>query len=189
MKVDGVVLTPIPSKRGFSNYLCDTINGRVYSLKSDMWLKNDGINSNGYVYNTLVDDNGKASSYGVHRIVLASYTGVPLERFKRGGIECDHINEELKHVNGIHNLQMSDRHGQYKKSTIERMKKPKPRLKEEQVCEIFEQLQEWLETDGKISDFIKMMCEAYDRPYRGMWNIVHGKCYKHLHEKMNIEVA
>lgn len=118
---------------------------------------------------------------------MSSYTGIPIERFRRGRIEIDHIEEDLKHVNGIHNLQMTDRKGQYaKESTLKRMRKPKPRLDESEVCEILEQLQELRNDEGfKISEFIKMMMEAYDRPYRSMYNIVMGESIKHLHEQLN----
>lgn len=37
---------------------------------------------------------------------MASTSGIPLEHFKRGEIEVDHIEEDLKHINGMHNLQM-----------------------------------------------------------------------------------
>ncbi|WP_186578061.1 hypothetical protein [Aquibacillus kalidii] len=185
---DGVVLTPIPSSKGFDNYLVDTINGRVWSVKSNKWLSNKP-NDNGYVYVKLYDKNNKGHGYCVSRVVMASYSGLPLEMFKRGGIEVDHIDEDLNHVNGISNLQMTDRKGQYKPSTIERMKKPRPRISEEDVCLILEQLEEWIEMDGKVSDFIKMTCEAFNRDYRGIWNIVHGKSFKHLHEKMSVSLT
>jgi hypothetical protein len=75
-----VILTPIPSNRGFSNYLADTENGRIWSKKSNKFMKGTP-NDNGYVYNTLIDDNGEAAGYGVHRLVMASVTGIPLEMF------------------------------------------------------------------------------------------------------------
>lgn len=175
-----VILTPIPSEKGFNSYLADTINGRIWSKKSNKFLSATP-NDNGYVYCTLVDDNGVGHSYGAHRLIMASYSGIPLEMFKRGGIEIDHIEEDLKHVNGIHNLQMSDRKGQYSKSVREKMGKGK-RLKEEEVCEILEQFEEWKEDeDKKISTFIHMVSEAYDQTYRNVWNIVYGKSWKHLH--------
>ena len=186
MEIDGVVLTPIPSTGvGFNNYLVDTMNGKIWSKISNKFLAT-GVNSNGYVYNSLVDDNGVRHAFGVHRLVMASFYGMPLEMFSRsGGLECDHIDEDLKHVNGIHNLQMSDRLGQYKPSTIERMSKPRPRLKESDVCEILEQLQELRnDEDFKISDFIKSMCLAYNREYRGMYNVITGKSFKHLHSQL-----
>lgn len=103
------------------------------------------------------------------------YTGIPLEMFKQGGIEIDHIEEDLKHVNGMHNLQMSDRKGQYRQSVREKMDKGK-RLKEEEICEILEQLEEWKkDEDNKISTFIHMISKVYDQTYRNVWNIVYGK--------------
>lgn len=174
-----VILTPIPSERGFSNYLVDTINGRIWSIKRNKFLTGSP-NSNGYIYNSLVDDNGDATSFGVHRPVMASYTGIPLEMFKRGGIEIDHIDENLKHVNGIENLQMSSRKNQYTISVRSKMGKGK-RLKEEEVLEILEQLEEWKENeDNKLSTFIHMTAEAYDQTYRNIWNIVNRKSWKQL---------
>lgn len=182
-----VILTPIPSDKGFSNYLVDTINGRVWSKKRNKWLTSKP-NDNGYIYNTLTDDKGKTTSFGVHRIVMASYTGIPLENFVRGKIEIDHIQEDLKHINKIDNLQMTDRRGQYRESIRLKMGKGK-RLKESEVCEILEQLQEWKADGKKLSRFIHMTAEAYDQTYRNIYNIVYRKSWKHLHDRLVEEVA
>ncbi|MBT2736150.1 hypothetical protein [Bacillus sp. ISL-7] len=181
-----VILTPIPAYRGFSNYLADTMSGRIWSKKSNKFLACTP-NDNGYVYVTLIDDNGKSNSYGVHRLIMASMSGIPIEQFKRGGIEVDHYpNEEEKHNNSISNLQMSSRKLQYRESIRAKMGKGK-RLKEEQVCEILEQLQEWeSDENNKLSDFIHMAAEAYGQGYRNLWNIVYGKTWKHLHNEVSV---
>jgi predicted house-cleaning noncanonical NTP pyrophosphatase (MazG superfamily) len=176
-----VVLTPIISKCGFSDYLVDCVNGRVYSKKSGKFLQGSP-NHNGYVYNSLIDDNGKHHAYGVHRLVLASHTALPLEMFKRGGIEVDHINS-IRSDNRLENLQMSSRKAQYKESTRKKMNRSKRRLSEEEVCEILTDLEEWLANGNKISDFIHMTAEAYGQGYRNVWNIVYGKSWKHLYEQ------
>ncbi|MBS4191207.1 hypothetical protein KHA94_13540 [Bacillus sp. FJAT-49705] len=174
-----VILTPIPSNIGFSNYLADTINGRIWSKKSNRFL-NLNPNSNGYIYCSLIDDKGHKRSFGVHRPIMASHSGIPLEMFKRGGIEVDHIKSHLKHVNGIHNLELCDRKGQYHESTRLKMGKGK-RLTEAEVCEILEQLQKWKsDEDNKISEFIHMTAEAFGQGYRSIWNIVNRKSWKHL---------
>ncbi|OLO40303.1 hypothetical protein BTR23_07385 [Alkalihalophilus pseudofirmus] len=186
-KFEDVVLTPIPSTdRKFSNYLVDTLNGRIWSKYSNCWLSNKA-NSNGYVYACIFDDNGKPKRAGIHVLVIASFTGIPIEMFGRGKIEVDHYPfEKQKDWNSIHNLQMSDRKGQYRESTRRKMGKGK-RLKEEDVCEIIEQLQEWKEDENnKLSDFIWMISEAYDLKYRTVWNIVYGKSWKHLHDEMAV---
>lgn len=182
---ENMALTPIPTVgAGLSNYLVDTVNGRVWSKKTKKWMTSKP-NSNGYVYNTIIDDDGVAHSLGVHRIVMASHTGIPLEQFKRGLIEIDHLDEELTHVNGISNLQMSTRKGQYKPSTRARMSKPRPRLGDEQVCEILEQLAELRGAEGfKMSEFIKQMCDAYGKHYRTMWSVCTGRSYRHLYKAM-----
>ncbi|MEB9507243.1 hypothetical protein P4J13_25260 [Bacillus anthracis] len=182
-----IILTPIPSDRGFSNYLVDTINGRVWSKKRNKWLTNKP-NDNGYIYNTLTDDNGMATSFGVHRVVIASYTGINIENFMRGKTEVDHIQEDLKHVNGIHNLQMTDRRGQYRESIRLKMGKGK-RLEESEVCEILEQLQEWKADGKKLSTFIHMVAEAYEQTYRNIHNIVYRKSWRHLKNRTIKEVA
>lgn len=180
MDKEEIILTPIPSNRGLNNYLADTIKGRIWSKRTNSWLSTNK-NDNGYVYNTLIDDSGESCRYGVHRLIMASYTGIPLEMFKRGGIEVDHFpNEEEKWNNSITNLQMSSRKTQYRESTRSKMGKGK-RLTEEEVCEILEQLQEWKsDENNKLSDFIHMTAEAYDQSYRNIWNIVYGKSWKHL---------
>lgn len=185
MKVDGVYLTPIYSeKRKFSNYLVDTINGRVWSKVSGRFLTT-APNSNGYVYNRITDDDGVSSGYGTHRIVACSYFGLPIEQFCRGKIEVDHYpNEEEKWNNGINNLQMSSRKGQYRDSTRAKMGKGE-RLDDEVVLKIFEQLKEWQQDeDNKLSTFIWMMCDEHDRGYRTMWNIVNGVTYGKLYDQV-----
>lgn len=178
-----VVLTPIVSEKGFSNYLVDTINGRVWSKKTGKFLKGSP-NDNGYVYNTIFDDEGNRYSFGVHRLVLCSFMCLPLELFKRGGLEVDHINSEEKWNNRIDNLQMSSRKMQYRETTRAKMGKGK-RLKMDEVCEILEQLDEWKsDENNKLSDFIHMVAEAYGQTYRNIWNIVYGKSWKHLHSEV-----
>ena len=50
------------------------------------------------------------------------------------------------------------------------------RLKEEEICEILEQLEEWKkDEDNKISTFIHMISKVYDQTYRKDWNIVYDK--------------
>lgn len=184
-----IILTPIPSEKGLSNYLVDTMNGLIWS-KLDNRVLFLNPNSNGYVYCTVLHDNGERKSYGVHRLVMSSFSGIPLEMFKRGGIEIDHYpNENEKWNNSILNLQMSDRKGQYRESTKIKMGKGK-RLTEEDVCEILEQLKEWkLDDNNKISDFIHMTSEAYEQTYRNVWNIVNGKSWKQLHNEMIKKVS
>lgn len=181
------ILTPIPAKRGFSNYLADTENGRIWNIKLGRFL-NVNPNDNGYVYATLIDDNGERDSYGVHRLIMASVYGEPIEKFKRGGIEVDHFpHEDQKWNNSRHNLQMSDRFGQYRETTREKMGKGK-RLKEDQVKEILSDLEEWkTDENNKISDFIWNTAEMYNQGYRNIWNIVNGKSWKHLHLEMEVE--
>ncbi|MFY0758755.1 hypothetical protein AB1K32_07730 [Metabacillus dongyingensis] len=180
-----VILTPIPSDKGLSGYLADTVNGRIWSIKHNRFL-NTTVNSNGYVYNSVVHDNGIRKSYGVHRLIMASVTGIVLEQFCRGKIEIDHYpNEDEKWNNRMDNLQMSSRKLQYRESTRAKMGKG-IRLKEEEVCEILEQLQEWKDDENKISDFIHLIAEAYDQTYRNVWNIVNGKTWKHLHSEISV---
>jgi hypothetical protein len=175
-----VILTPIPSYKGLSNYLDDTVNGRVFSKKRNRFLTTIP-NDNDYVYNNVTFDNGETKGYGVSRLIFASHSGIPIEHFKRGEIEVDHINEDEKWNNRIDNLQMSSRKLQYRESTRARMGKGK-RLNEEDVCEILEQLVEWKkDTENKISEFIHTAAEAYGQGYRNMHNIVYGKSWKHLH--------
>jgi hypothetical protein len=179
-----VILIPIPSSKGFSNYLADTENGRIFSKVSNKFLSTTP-NDNGYVYNTLIDDNGKSHGFGVHRLIMASVSGIPIEMFKRGSIEVDHYpHEEEKHNNSRYNLQISSRKMQYRESTRSKMGKGR-RLNEEEVKAILEQLQQWKEDeDNKISDFIWMIAEKYSQGYRNVWNIVYGKTWKHLHDEV-----
>ncbi|MEH7393393.1 hypothetical protein [Bacillus sp. JJ1474] len=118
-------------------------------------------------------------------MIAASRYGIPIEYFKRGGIEVDHNpNKAEKWDNRIDNLQLSSRKAQYRENTRAKMGKGR-RLMEEEVCEILEQLQEWKsDEDNKISDFIHMTAEAYGQGYRNIWNIVYGKSWKHLHGKL-----
>ena len=174
------ILTPIPSYKGLSNYLADTENGRIFSKKNNMFLASTP-NDNGYVYNSVTHDDDTRQSYGVHRLIMASVTGIPLEHFKRGEIEVDHYpNEEEKWNNSRYNLQMSSREAQYRESTRSKMGKGK-RLKDDDVIEILEQLEEWKKDEtNKLSDFIHQTAEKYGQGYRNIWNIVNGKSWKHL---------
>lgn len=182
-EIEDVVLTPIYSKNGFSDYLVDVINGRIWSKKSNKGWLTSNPNSNGYCYVSLTDDNGVAHRYGVHRLIMCSYTGIPLEMFCRGGIEIDHINEEEKWNNRLDNLQMSSRKAQYKESTRAKMGKGK-RLKEEEVCDILNDLVEWASNENnKLSTFIHSKSKFYNQTYRNIWNIVYRKTWTHLHEE------
>lgn len=178
------ILTPIPSEKGLSLYLADTENGRIYSKLEGKFLSLNP-NSNGYVYCTVKHDNGERNSYGVHRLIMSSRSALPLEMFKRGGIEVDHYPyEDEKWNNSVHNLQMSSRKTQYRESTRAKMGKGK-RLSEAEVREILEQLKEWKsDEDNKVSDFIWKMVDAYGQGYRNIWNIVNGKSWKHLHKEV-----
>jgi hypothetical protein len=178
-----VILTPIPSYRGFSDYLVNSETGQIWNKRLNRYLQLNP-NSNGYVYATLIDDNGEPAGYGVHRVVASSVYGEPIELFKRGGYEVDHYpDEEETWNNSRHNLKITDRKGQYRDSTRAKMGKGK-RLKESDVCEILEQLEEWKENENnKISTFIHMTAEAYGQGYRNVWNIVNGKSWSHLHSE------
>jgi hypothetical protein len=179
--IDGVFLTPIPSSKGLSNYSADTVNGRIWSKKTNKFLATTP-NDNGYVYHSLTHDNGERCAYGVHRLIMASVTGIPLEKFTRGSIEVDHYHlEEQKWNNRMDNLQMSSRFMQYRETTRAKMGKGK-RLKEADVCEILEQLDEWKQVeDNKISTFIHMIAEAYEQTYRNVHNLVYGNSWKYLY--------
>lgn len=178
--MEDVILTPIPSHKGLSNYLADTVNGRIWSKMNNEFLSINP-NSNGYVYCKVLHDDGERKGYGVHRLIMASFSGLPLEMFKRGMIEVDHYpNEEEKWNNRIDNLQMSDRKGQYRESTRAKMGKGK-RLNEDQVITILADLKEWLSGENnKVSEFIHSTAEKYGQGYRNIWNIVNGKSWKHL---------
>jgi hypothetical protein len=180
-----VILTPIPSSKGLSNYLADTINGRIFSKISNRYLTTKP-NSNDYVYNAVIFDDGTKSGYCVSRLVYSSYSGIEIENFKRGSIEVDHVAEEEKWNNRIDNLQMSSRKLQYKESTRAKMGKGR-RLKESEVVKILEQLKEWKsDVDNKVSDFIHSTAEVYGQGYRNVWNIVNGKSWKYLYSEMGL---
>lgn len=186
-EIEGVVLTPIPSiKYDYSRYGVDVINGRVWDHQNKRWLISNP-NRNRYSYVGLTSAKGHKRSYGLHVIVMASHSAIFLEQFGRGKWEVDHMTPvSLGGGNEISNLQLATRHSQYHDDTRQRMSRKRPRIKESDVCEILEQLQEIRESkDFKMSEFIKMMCEAYSRPYRGMYNIIMGKSFKHLHDAMN----
>ncbi|MED1599767.1 hypothetical protein [Alkalihalophilus marmarensis] len=177
---ENYVLTPIPSSIGFSDYLVDSENGRIWSKKSEKILSSKP-NDNGYVYVSLIGDDGKSYAYGVHRLVMASVSGMPLEMFKRGMIEVDHYpGEDEKWNNSRYNLQMSSRTMQYRESTRAKMGHGK-RLKEEQVREILNGFEQWKAKGLKVSEYIKQAADQYGHGYRNMWNIVNGKSWKHLH--------
>ncbi|MGN8648369.1 HNH endonuclease signature motif containing protein [Gracilibacillus sp. HCP3S3_G5_1] len=180
------MLTPIySSKHDYSRYGVDTTNGRVWDYLRERFLTSNP-NANGYCYVGLYDENREMKAYGLHRVIMASHSGLDLELFNRGGIEVDHIVPVKEGgTNEISNLQMTDRQGQYKKSTRLKMSKPKPRMKEEDVCLILEQLEEMRRyVDFKQADFINQMCDAYNRDYRTMYNIVTGKVYKDMHKHL-----
>lgn len=184
MNNEEVILTPIPSYKGLNSYLADTINGRIWSKKNERFLTSNP-NDNGYVYNSITHDDGTRCAYGVHRLVMASISGIPLEHFKRGEIEVDHYpKEEEKYNNRMDNLQMSSRKMQYRESTRSKMGRGR-RLTDEEVIQILDMLEEWKsEEDNKLSDFVHMIAEMYEQSYRNAYNIVYGKTWKHLHKEV-----
>jgi hypothetical protein len=187
-QIEGVILTPIPSERGYSSYLCDTINGRIWSKKTNKFLSSKK-NSNGYVYSTLTDDNNERFSYGNHRLIMSSFTGIPLENFCRGKIEVDHLDEDLTHFNGVSNLQLSSRTLQYKPSTCAKMGNGR-RLSRSEVINILDELKKWrAEGNKKLSRFIHKTVEQTGQSYRNVHNIVYGKSWKHLHNELNEQVT
>jgi hypothetical protein len=179
-----VILTPIPSYKGLSNYLADSTNGRIWSIKKEKWLSTTP-NDNGYVYNSVVHDDGTRDSYGVHRLVMASVSAIAIEHFKRGEIEVDHYpDEEARHNNSRYNLQMSSRKLQYRESTKAKMGKGR-RLNENEVVDILTRLKEWMSDESnKISEFIKLSAVIYGQTYRNIHNIAYGKTWKSVYDKV-----
>jgi len=149
--IDGVILTPIPSEQyDYSEYAVDVFNAKIFSKRLNRFLVANS-NSNGYCYAGLRDGNtGISKSYGVHRIVMASHMGENLETFTReNGVEVDHYPIEDPSINGIDNLKVAyNRQEQYRESTKEKMRNNcgTKKMKEEDVCEILEQLEEWQES-------------------------------------------
>lgn len=181
MVINGVFLTPIPSEVGYSNYLVDTVNGKIYNTQSEKFLVANP-NDNGYVYVGLKNDEGIWVTHGVHRLVMASVTSINLEKFKRGGYEVDHYPNELeKWNNRMDNLQLSDRKSLYRKETIARMGDRRPRLNKDDVREILSQFKEW---EGKTSDFIWKICNKHQRSYRSTWYVVNGKVHKDIYSEI-----
>ncbi|PAD39845.1 hypothetical protein [Terribacillus sp. 7520-G] len=183
MLVKDFITTPIP---GFPDYEADTLNGRVWSKRSNKWLSTTP-NSNGYVYVYLSNKQTNVRrSYPLHRVIMASTFGDPniLYNFKETGIEVDHINENLKHVNGIHNLQLTTREGQYKRESVRAKMGKGKRLNKETAEKIIKEYYEWLKRgNNKKIDFIKKVCNEYSREYRSTYNLIYGRVYKELHNK------
>lgn len=175
-------LTEIISvEKVYDNYLVDCENGRVYSKRKGDFLKGTP-NSNGYVYNTIVANDGTIKGVGVHVLVMSSYHKIPLEQFKRGMLEVDHINEDLKHVNSFNNLQITSRKGQYKESTRQKIKNARRvNLNEKVVKEMLIDYSQWEAEGKKRSDFIHNKSIELDQGYRNLFNIVTGRSWKHLH--------
>jgi hypothetical protein len=101
-------MTPVP---GFSQYLCHTPTGRVYSKVSCKWLFDSefckGTGDNGqYLMTRLIPDNGgKPVPMYKYEIVLSSAMGVTKDYWLSQGLQIDHIDKNPRN-NKLENLRL-----------------------------------------------------------------------------------
>jgi hypothetical protein len=170
-----VVLTPVP---GFSQYLCDIINGRVWSNVTNKWLLDSedckGTGDNGlYLMTKLKSDN--TSEYipmYKHEIILSSAFGVEKSYWLSQGLQIDHIDKNPRN-NKIDNLRLITDKLNKRNSNERHWNKVRLSL------DIAQQLREdfKVRTISKV-DWYRIRAEELNVTFRSVQNLILGKTYK-----------
>jgi hypothetical protein len=143
---------------GFSRYLCNIENGRIYRKPTETskgkWLK-QSPNDIGYCMTSLKDDNGKlVHGIYVHELVMSAAIEFPKSWWTTKNLEIDH-RDRNKSNNNIGNLQLVTKVNNHK--NIEG-RKDKVRLSREDVKYIMSNFIEW---EGRKIPFYKLMAEQF----------------------------
>ncbi|MBH0155996.1 hypothetical protein IHV10_06415 [Fictibacillus sp. 5RED26] len=173
-----VLLTPIPG--AFSNYRCDVVNGRVYSLELGRFLISNPGKRFGYCKVRMKKDDGSWKVLGVHEVVMSSAMGVEVSwwRNQTPKLEVHHLDDaKVKINNGIANLELTTR----KKNMQQSSHKfgDTKRLGSDLALMI---KLEFKKFDGKKSEFINGWLKLlnHEFTYSSIENVVIGKTYKNL---------
>ncbi|RYI25184.1 hypothetical protein EVU96_24780 [Bacillus infantis] len=168
--VDDEELYPVPNHPGF--YVNFEL-GKVFNTFSEKYLGLGSMGSKrtGYVYVTMKNKNGEASSMSEHWAVYSAYTGIPKNVFINNGLTLHHV-DGVKNNNSIFNLIPVRHKDQYKdEATKERLKNRSNKRLSESDKDTLEAAWEILD-DPKRSEFVNEWSEKLDIHWRTIDNYV-----------------
>lgn len=168
-------LTIIPN---FSRYLADLDRGKIYSIKSNRWLTPKANKRFGYVYSTLLNDDGEATPISIHQIMMSAHKQQEPKAWQKFGLEIDHVNGN-KADNSIENLRLVAHKEQFCNRVREKMSRANAkRLTNEQV-RYLRLMKEILEAKGEYAQnkFCNYFSEKFERTYTTIQNIVNDVTY------------
>ncbi|MED3511724.1 HNH endonuclease [Bacillus velezensis] len=106
----------------FSGYRVDFSGyGRVYSLKTKMYLSHFP-NNTGYVYVNLIDDNKKVINVALHKVIWSAKENMPLSYLKENNLDIHHIDGFTFNNNPANLTSLSRKDNLCEKITIQRKK-------------------------------------------------------------------
>ncbi|MBT2656634.1 HNH endonuclease [Bacillus sp. ISL-18] len=168
-------MTPVP---GFSNYLCHTPSGRVWSKIRNKWLiesdfcKGTGDNGQYLMTRLKCDETGELIPMYKHEIVLSSAYGTKKEFWLSQGLQIDHIDQNPRN-NKIENLRLITDKGNKGNSRDRYWNKV--RLSNEAANQIREEFTTW---SGSKVEWYKMKGKELGVTARSIQNIILGNTYK-----------
>lgn len=173
MKNEEVILTPVP---GFTDYLADTLNGKVFSKKSNKFLlqnaKGTGDN-NKYLMTALIDSEGMTHRMYLHEIIMSSHTGLMKSQWRTIGLEVNHITKDTKDCS-IRNLELTSSKGN--KASKDKFINA-VRLSMVVAEQLRKEFNNW--TGSKI-EWYKMKAKEFGVSARSIQNVVLGYTYKEV---------
>jgi len=153
--ISGLDLDTLKEIKGYSGYLADLRNGRIWDKKKQDW-KVANANKFGYVHVTVRNDEGELKSVSVHHLIMtAAIEGLDYKGIF--GLEIDHLNGD-KSNNAFTNLELVTRAENLRRREMNKVMK---RLTKEEIEQL---LAEYVEADlkfGEICDWYHEMAEKF----------------------------
>jgi hypothetical protein len=170
-----VILTPVP---GFKDYLADTLNGKVFSKKSNKYLLQNAKGTgddNKYLMTALIDSEGISHPMYLHEIIMSSHTGLMKSQWRTIGLEVNHITKNTKDCS-ISNLELTSSKGN--KASKDKFINA-VRLSMVVADQLRQEFKNW---SGSKVEWYKMKAEEFGVSARSIQNVVLGYTYKEVTE-------
>ncbi len=162
----GLDLDELKEIKGYSQYLADLRNGRIYDKEKQDW-KIANPNKFGYVHVSVKNDEGEIKSESVHHLIITA----AIEGFDykgKFGLEIDHLDGNPSN-NAYCNLELVTRAENLRRRE---MRKNKNYLSKEEIEQI---INEYVEADlkfGEICDWYLETAEKFNSHFSTIQKII-----------------
>ncbi|SOC12889.1 HNH endonuclease [Ureibacillus xyleni] len=164
--ISGLDLDTLKEIKGYSKYLADLRNGRIWDKEKQDW-KVANPNKFGYVHVTVKNDDGEFKSESVHHLImLAALEGFDYKG--KLGLEIDHLNNDQSD-NRFTNLELVSRAENLRRR---KMGKDRNYLSKEEIEQL---LTEYVQADlkfGEVCDWYLEMSKKFNAHFSTIQKII-----------------